>query len=124
MTPTEAALGVMDAHIKALNVHDQAALARTLHFPHIRLSGSDLKTWDSPDTYFKDFQTRAGSDWARSEFVDIQVLQADTVKVHLDAQINRYDAFARQISSFRSLWVITFEQGRWAAKFRSSFEAQ
>jgi len=124
MTPTEAALGVMDAHIAALNAHDEAALARTLHFPHMRLSGSNLKTWESPDSYFKDFRSRAGSDWASSEFADIQVLQADATKVHLDAQINRYDAHARQISSFRSLWIRTFEQGRWAAKFRSSFAAQ
>ena len=38
-----AALAVMDDHIAALNSREQSAIAATLHFPHIRLSGSALK---------------------------------------------------------------------------------
>ena len=45
-----AAKAVMQAHITALNSRDQAAIAATLHFPHIRLSGTNLKSWDSEDT--------------------------------------------------------------------------
>ena len=117
----DAAVAVMKAHIDSLNIRDEEALAATLHFPHYRLSGVALKTWETPDTYFADFRARAGSSWARSEFQDIRVVQASETKVHLDAEIVRYDADARPLTSFRSLWVITLEEGRWAAKFRSSF---
>lgn len=120
-SPTEAALAVMQAHIDALNARDEARLAATLHFPHARLSGASLTEWSTPDSYFADFRARAGADWARSEFDDIRVLQASDDKVHLDAQINRFDAAGALLTTFRSLWVITCEQGRWAAKFRSSF---
>lgn len=116
-----AAQAVMQAHIAGLNARDEAVIAATLHFPHFRLSGTTLTTWDTPDTYFSDFRTRAGGDWARSEFADIRVLQASAEKVHLDARINRYDHADSLLITFRSLWVITCVDGLWAAKFRSSF---
>ena len=116
-----AAQAVMQAHIDGLNARNEAAIAATLHFPHYRLSGATLKTWETPETYFSDFRTRAGGDWARSEFADISVLQASSDKVHLDARINRYDRADTLLATFRSLWVITCENDRWAAKFRSSF---
>lgn len=122
-TSIHAAQRVMQAHIDALNNFDEVALAATLHFPHFRLSGANLKTWEKSSNYFADFRSRAGSDWGRSSFEDIRVLQASDVKVHLDAKINRYDSNGKIITTFRSLWIITLEEGRWAAKFRSSFAA-
>lgn len=120
---TEAALAVMDEHIAALNARDEARLAATLHFPHFRLSGPTLKTWETPESYFADFRARAGADWARSAFEDIRVVQASADKVHVDARIDRFDAADTRLTTFRSFWVITREHGRWAAKFRSSFAA-
>ncbi len=118
-----AALDVMSEHIAALNTKDEARLAATLHFPHFRLSSTNLKTWDTPKSYFTDFRARAGAKWARSAFDDIQVVQASDDKVHLDTRISRYDADGTLFTTFRSLWIITCEEGRWAAKFRSSFAA-
>ena len=118
-----AAKAVMQAHITALNSRDKAAIAATLHFPHVRLSGTTLKIWDSEDTYFADFLARAGGDWHHSAFADIRMLRAAADKVHLDAEIRRFAADGSLITSFRSLWVITCEAGRWAAKMRSSFAA-
>ena len=117
----EAALQVMQEHIDALNARDEVRIAATLHFPHHRLSGVDLKCWETPDSYFSDFKARAGGDWSHSRFDDIRVVQASDNKVHLDAEINRFDTQDQKIASFRSFWVITCEDGRWAAKFRSSF---
>ena len=120
-SPAQSALAVMQAHIDALNAHDEPGIAATLHFPQFRLNGIALKTWATPDSYFEDFRARAGANWARSQFDDIRVIQASEDKVHLDAEINRFDKSGQIISTFRSLWVITLEDGRWAAKFRSSF---
>lgn len=119
--PIKNALEVMDNHILALNAHDEAALAKTLHFPHIRLSATDLKIWPTAESYFADFQKRAGGGWHHSAFNDIQVLAHSDIKVHLDAEIIRYDVNNEIISRFRSLWILTKEGGAWAAKMRSSF---
>ena len=116
-----AAYAVMDAHIEGLNARDKAAIAATLHFPHTRLSGTKLKVWETEDSYFSDFLLRAGDDWDHSSFDDIQLLRASENKVHLDAEIQRFNSSGEMITNFRSLWVITFEDGRWAAKMRSSF---
>ena len=118
------ALAVMDNHIIALNAHDEDALAQTLHFPHIRLSANDMKLWPTAESYFIDFKKRAGGNWHHSAFNDIKVLADSPNKVHLDAEIIRYDSDDNVISRFRSLWVIIEVNGIWAAKMRSSFAAQ
>jgi len=117
------ALLLMDAHIAALNQQDANAIAATLHFPHHRLSGTTWKTWDTAEHYFDDFLKRAGDGWKRSAFEDIKVLNSSENKVHLDAEIRRYDSTDTLITSFRSLWVIIEVNGIWAAKVRSSFAA-
>lgn len=118
-----AAQAVMMAHIDALNRRDDAAIAATLHFPHLRLSGTTLKIWENETSYLADFLVRAGDGWHRSEFADIKTLRASDDKVHLDVEVRRYNAEDRLIACFRSLWVLTSEGGRWAAKIRSSFAA-
>jgi hypothetical protein len=96
-------------------------IAATLHFPHFRLSGTGLKEWPTPQTYFDDFKLRAGGDWSHSEFSDIKVVDSSQTKVHVDLEVLRYDTNNELIARFRSLWVLTCDQGRWAFKFRSSF---
>jgi len=117
----DAGLMLMETHINALNNHDAKAIAETLHFPHHRLSGTAWKTWETAEHYFEDFLDRAGSDWKRSEFNDIKVIDSSANKIHLDAEISRYDATDKLITRFRSLWVIIEIDGIWAAKVRSSF---
>jgi len=50
---------VLHAHILAMNSHDPIEIAATPHFPHFGLSGTGLKKWPTPDTYFEDFKSRA-----------------------------------------------------------------
>ena len=117
----EQALLVMQMHINALNERDATMLAKTLHFPHHRLSGTNWKTWETAELYFNDFLKRAGNNWKRSTFEDIKVVDASENKVHLDVEIRRYDTNDILISRFRSLWVIVEIDEIWAAKVRSSF---
>jgi len=120
-TAIDAGLHLMEAHINALNNRDTLAIASTLHFPHHRLSGTEWKTWETAEHYLDDFLKRAGSNWKRSAFKDIKVVDSSANKVHLDAEIHRYDSADTLINRFRSLWVIIEMDGVWAAKVRSSF---
>ena len=117
----ETALTVMAAHIKALNLRDEKALAATLHFPHYRLSENILKIWETPEAYFSDFRKRAGGDWHHSAFGELNVITADENKVHLDVRVDRFRADDSLLISFRSLWVLAQIDGVWAAHLRSSF---
>lgn len=123
MDETADARAVMDAHFEALNARDETALAATLHFPHYRLSGGRLKTWDGPAAYFGDFLARAGDGWHHSDLDSVDVVAVSPDKVHLDVRFTRYRGDGSSLGSFRSLWVIARLDGRWAAQLRSSFAA-
>ena len=115
-----AATGVLDAHIEALNVGDEIALAKTLHFPQYRLTGNVLKTWETSDDYFRDFKARAGGEWDHSAFGHVAVIHAREDKVHLDVRVDRFRADGSLITSFPSIWVMTIADGIWAAQLRST----
>jgi hypothetical protein len=112
---------VLDHFMEALNAGNEPALLATLHFPHYRLAGGRMRVWDQPGTYLSDFLARAGADWHRSEWDFRKVITAGVTKVHLDVQFTRYRADNSVIGSFRSLWIVTENDGRWAVAARSSF---
>ena len=105
----------------ALNAGGESALLATLHFPHYRLAGGNMRVWDQPGAYLGDFLARAGADWHHSEWDFRKVIAAGAAKVHLDVQFTRYRADNSVIGSFRSLWIVTDDCGRWAVAARSSF---
>jgi hypothetical protein len=119
----ESALAVMERHLHALNGLRENDLADTLHFPHFRLVGTKLDCWPSAETYLSDFRARAGDNWARTAWQEIDIQRESADKVHLAVRINRFDINDQLIADFDSLWVITFKNGKWAAQFRSSFAA-
>lgn len=120
-TAVTSALEVMNQHISALNAADADKLTATLHFPHIRLSGTTVKTWESPDQYMTDFFNRAGAEWGYSKFSEIKAVQSAHNKVHLDVLVRRFRTDNTLLIEFRSLWVIVEINGVWGAKLRSSF---
>ncbi|MGY9001735.1 MAG: hypothetical protein ACKVIF_00945 [Rhodospirillales bacterium] len=117
----DAAMSVMAAHIDALNAGNETALTATLHFPHYRLSDSNLKTWEGPDDYWKDFLARAGDGWHHTVWDSLDVITAEPKKVHLNVSFTRYRKDDTVLSQFGSIWVITKLNETWAAQLRSSF---
>lgn len=121
INPIAAALNVMKLHLDGLNARDNKAIAESLHFPHYRLSGGCLTVWDTPNTYFENFLARAGKDWGYTEWGEINPIRSSVDKVHLDVKVCRFRANGKPLVQFWSLWVITRQNGRWAAQLRSSF---
>ena len=116
-----AAMEVLDRHITALNAGDADALAQTLHFPHYRLAGTAMQVWLGPEHYMKDFRARAGDGWHHSAWDFRNPIAESADKVHFDLQFTRYCADGTVLSRYRSLWVMSRIDGRWAAQLRSSF---
>lgn len=118
-----AAKVVMDRHMAALNARDAQGLAATLHFPHYRFTGGQMKVWEKADSYLADFFARAGDGWHHSAWDFITVIAAGPDKVHLDVQFTRYRIDNSAMGSFRSFWVIAQHHGVWGAQLRSSYAA-
>lgn len=116
-----AALEVMHAHRDALNARNPDAIAATLHFPHFRLSGEQVKIWESSETYLSDFHKRAGNDWGHTDWGKLEPIQVSDSKVHLGVIVKRFNKSGSPLVEFNSLWVISRINNRWAAQMRSSF---
>jgi hypothetical protein len=104
-----------------LNAGDEPALLATLHFPHYRLAAGGMRVWDAPGSYLGGFLARAGADWHHSAWDFRRVIASGPSKVHFDVQFTRYRADGTPIGSFRSLWIVVLNSGRWAVAARSSF---
>ena len=118
-----AALEVLDRYLAALNCGDAAALAQTLHFPHYRLASGRMQIWMRPENYLQDFYARAGGEWKRSAWDFRNPIGCSRDKVHFDVQFSRYRADGSLLGRYRSIWVVTCIDRRWAAELRSSFAA-
>jgi len=119
-----AGMEVLDRFMAALNARDQETLLTTMHFPHYRLAGVKMRVWKQPDaSYFAGFLARAGEDWHHTNWDFRRVIVGGPEKVHFDVQFTRYRADNLPIGSFRSLYVVTRRDGKWAIQLRSSFAA-
>jgi len=119
-----AGMEVLDRFMAALNARDQETLLATMHFPQYRLAGVTMRVWEQPDaSYFAGFLARAGEGWHHTNWDFRRVIVGGPEKVHFDVQFTRYRADNSPIGSFRSLYVVTRRDGKWAIQLRSSFAA-
>ena len=117
-----AGMDVLDRFMAALNARDQTSLLATMHFPHYRLAGVTMRVWEQPDaSYFAGFLARAGEGWHHTNWDFRRVIVGGPEKVHFDVQFTRYRADNSVIGSYRSLYIVTRRDGKWAIALRSSF---
>lgn len=119
------AIPVLDAWMVAFNAMDIVGQKKTMHFPHYRLASGKMSRWEFEEMAeefdanrkqrFKDME------WHHSEWKRRNIVQCSDVKIHVDTVFTRYREDGSIISVNQSLYVLTFEEGRWGIKMRSSF---
>jgi hypothetical protein len=125
-------MAVLDQYLDALNLLDLERHVETYHFPHYRHAGTKITVWKNareamPILELDKSERRArlrqmlAEDWDRSEWTRREIVQGDANKVHVATTFVRLRKDGSEIASFDSLYVLTFEEGRWAIKGRSSF---
>ena len=82
-----------------------------------------MQIWTHPETYLQDVYARAGDGWHHSVWDFRNPIGSSPDKVHLDVQFSRYRADGSLLGRYRSIWVVTCIERRWAAQLRSSFAA-
>lgn len=122
---SNAAVGAIERFMAALNARDDDALYDLLHLPHVRISGEGVAIWHDRSeleaTYLRDFYARAGPDWHHTTLDSTEIIHSSGHKVHVLIQFTRRDASGEAIATYRSLWIMTDNDGRWGAQARSSF---
>ncbi|MDE2788693.1 MAG: hypothetical protein OXL37_18835 [Chloroflexota bacterium] len=120
-----AAVEAIEKFMATLNARDDAALYDLLHLPHVRISGEGVAIWhdraDLEATYLRDFYARASPDWHHTTLDSTEVIHSSARKVHVLIQFTRRDASGGAIATYRSLWIMTDNNGCWGAQARSSF---
>ena len=121
--PENAAMGVLDEFMGAINALDDEAMCRTFHYLHVRFASGAVRTYETPadcveQAAFARFAERFG--WDHSTWDSRTAVQANGDKVHVMVVFSRYDADDAQISQFDSLYIIARVDGRWGIRSRSS----
>lgn len=121
-----AAREAMDGFMAAFNAEDAEALRnRWFHFPHVRFHSGKVSVMATPDDFFNLVWRREGQsrDWARTAWDYVEPIDAGPDKVHFRVQFTRYRADGTAIASYKSLYVVTYKDERWAIQGRSSWAA-
>ena len=78
-----------------------------------------------PEDFHSLVWSRAGQSegWTRSAWDYVEPIDAGPDKVHFRVQFTRYRVDGSAIGSYRSLYIVTFQEGRWGIQSRSSWAA-
>lgn len=123
---------VLDQYMAALNALDLEAHVETYHFPHFRFASGKIVVWQTPEEAIpllkapeaerrRNLRQVLEPDWFRSAWTRREIVQGDAGKVHVVTRFDRLREDGSVIKSFDSLYVMTFEAGRWGIRGRSSF---
>ena len=116
-------LKVLDTWMEAFNRLDIIAWENEFHFPHYRLASGNMRILNEPgEQDVERIRTNlTARGWHHSGWDRRNIVHASESKVHVDTQFTRYRADGTAIASYESLYVLTYEDGRWGIKMRSSF---
>ena len=123
---TECARATMDGFMAAFNARDAEAIrTHWFHFPHVRFHSGTVTVMQRPEDYHNLVWNHDGpsAGWDRSAWDDVEVIDAGPDKVHFRVRFTRYRADGTAIGSYRSLYIVTLQDGRWAIQGRSSWAA-
>ena len=112
--------------LQGFNSRDRDAMVAELHFPHLRLSGSNqIQVWDTAANINANFdeQTQKLNEegWVRTDSNLINAIQEGSDKVHLTMIQSRIHSDGSEYNRFQTLWIFIRENEKWGVKFRSSF---
>ena len=118
------ALAKVEEYMEAFNARDPAAWAATLNYPHVRIAGAGVVVTDTEEEFaanmdFDAFAERFG--WHHSGWDDMEAIQVAENGVNVALTFSRYDADDEVVSTFDTLYLVTYEDGRWGIRARSSF---
>lgn len=119
------AMTVLDDFMAAFNARNLDTWRDTLNYPHLRIAGDGSVTVANiPEEYAAgmDFDRFAKSiGWDHSKWDYRKIIHSTPGKVHLDVQFTRYNKDNEGIATYKAIYIVTNQNGRWGIIFRSSY---
>jgi hypothetical protein len=128
-TELAGARACMDGFMAAFNAEDNAALCeRWFHFPHVRFHSGQVTVFPTAADFLasraaqiRTARAEQWTGWARTAWDYVEPVDAAAGKVHFRVQFTRFRADGSAIRSYKSLYIVTFKDGRWGIQGRSSW---
>lgn len=113
----------LDQFMDAVNAYDASAMEATMHFPHVRFAAGSVKVYEQPGSNPMDLfdRLRKEDDWKYSTWRTRELVQFNPHKAHYLVAYTRFRSDDSVIGVYESLYVLTFQRGRWGIQLRSSF---
>ena len=125
--PAREAIETFKRWAAAFNARDADAMVAEMHFPHMRLAGTEFQTWKTSEDFHRvqDSMTEMLQEegWHTTVTKSIEAVQMGPEKVHLVIRQSRQRADGTEYNGFDTLWIFTKIDSRWGVQFRSSFLA-
>jgi hypothetical protein len=118
------ARATMDQFIAAFNSRDAGNVADTFHFPHVRIASGGVRVIPDKQAFVATTdmeQFAVDNDWDFSGWEQIEVIHAQSDKVHFKVVFSRYNPQGEKYVSYDSLYILQKIDGRWGIRARSSF---
>lgn len=123
--------GALDNFLTTFNSKDELVWAKTLNYPHVRMSGNQVTVWETPEAYAADQDLQQLADalgWENTQWDYRYIVQegldgADNeMKYHVALSFTRLDKDGNPIpgQTHDSFYIITNKDGHWGTQFRSS----
>ena len=125
--PATEAIETFKRWAAAFNARDADAMVAEMHFPHMRLAGTEFQTWTTSEDFhgaqpsMTEMLQEEG--WHTTARASIEAVQAGPESACLVIRQSRQRADGTEYNGFDTLWVFTKIEGRWGVQFRSSFLA-
>jgi len=118
-----ACMETLDRFMAGLNAYDAQRMDATMHFPHLRLADGKFRIYEAAGSNPMDLfeRLRIEDGWAWSRWEKRNLIQYNQVKAHYDLSYTRFRSDGSCIGLYESLYILTFQDGRWGIQARSSF---
>jgi hypothetical protein len=116
-----AARAAVDAFVQAWNSHDISTLARSVHYPHVRIADRQIEMWTGADEFIAGTEAGRQRTWYQLRVDQIRAVQVTATGVNLVLSVNRIARDGTVMSKDEGLFLVTLRDGVWKLQARSTF---
>lgn len=115
------ARAAVESYFEAFNTTDSSAWVNTLHFPHVRLSASELGFWATPEDFLSGTEPGRQRTWPETKLNSCELIQIGPQGANFAVSYTRLSAQGESLSTYEAIYLVTRRDGRWAVQARSSY---
>lgn len=116
-----AARAALDQFVQAWNGHEIEHVARTIHYPHVRIADQQVEMWNTADEFIAGTEAGRQRTWYQLRIDQVRPVQVTANGVNLVLSFSRLARDGSVMSKDEGLFLVTLRDGAWKIQARSTF---